>query len=327
MPGRAPGGRGTPTVIVHYDDADSIVDIVRGRQQDAVVYAASSHQALTQILRSESPDILFTVRFDPKRYPKADVLACPSLQWISVGGVGTDHIAPWDPDRLIVTNAAGVASGFMAQYAMAGIYAFAVGLPAFAEAQRAHRWAPGPIAAVAGKTLLVAGLGRTGRATAELARRNGMNVLAIRSRRRSDDDATVSGPERLVEFAGRADYVLVSVPLTRATRGMIGKEVLSAMKPGAVIIDVSRGGVIDESALTDTLRTGAIGGAMLDVFAHEPLPDNSPFWDMPNVIVTPHSAGLFSGWERHAVAMFCDNLDRWRRGEPLSEVVDPLRGY
>ncbi|MDH3920299.1 MAG: hypothetical protein OEU25_19215, partial [Rhodospirillales bacterium] len=124
-----------------------------------------------------------------------------------------------------------------------------------------------------------------------------------------------------------ADYVVVSLPLTERTRHLIGRRAIAAMKPGAFLIDVSRGGVVDGAVLSEALAEGRLGGAMLDVFEREPLPPDSPFWDLENVIVTPHSSSVYEGWERASAAMFCDNLVRWRAGQALDNVVDPARGY
>ena len=110
-------------------------------------------------------------------------------------------------------------------------------------------------------------------------------------------------------------------------RGLIDAAAFAALKPGAVLVDVSRGGIVRQAALVDALKSGRLRGAVLDVFETEPLPGESPLWDMDNVIVTPHCSSVYDGWERRSVEMFCDNLDRWKRGEPLQNVVDPTRGY
>ena len=117
------------------------------------------------------------------------------------------------------------------------------------------------------------------------------------------------------------------VPLLPSTRGLIGARAFAAMKPGAVLVDVSRGGVVDEPALLAALESGRLRGAARDVFAREPLPEESPLWDAPNLIVTPHCSAVYEGWEDRSVAMFAENLGRWCRGEPLANVVDPARGY
>jgi phosphoglycerate dehydrogenase-like enzyme len=137
----------------------------------------------------------------------------------------------------------------------------------------------------------------------------------------------VFAANRLHEALGAGDYVVVSAPLLADTRHLIDARAIDAMKPGACLVDVSRGGVVDQSALIDGLRSRQLGGAVLDVFEREPLPADSPLWDLPDVIITPHCSSVYDGWERHAAQMFCDNLERWGNGRPLSNVVDPVRGY
>ena len=137
----------------------------------------------------------------------------------------------------------------------------------------------------------------------------------------------VFGIDRLHDALGAADIVVVCVPLTGVTRHLIDGQAIAAAKPGAVLIDVSRGSVVDGAALVAALRSGHIGGAALDVFETEPLPPDSPFWTLDNVIVTPHCSSVYDGWERRSAEMFCDNAERWRAGAPLENVVDPARGY
>jgi phosphoglycerate dehydrogenase-like enzyme len=281
------------------------------------------------MLDRERPDILYTIRFDGTAgFPRQAIVASPTLRWVSVGGSGTDHLAPWDPSRITVTNAAGVGAETMAQYAAAAMLSFTLGLPALAADQRRGRWAQHHVASVKGRTLAILGLGQTGRATAKLAKALGMHVTGIRARPLPMPDVDrVEPPERLHDILGDADFVLVCLPLTQMTRGLIDVPALLAMKPGAVLIDVSRGGIVCQAALIDALRAGRLSGAVLDVFETEPLPQGNPLWVMENVIVTPHCSSVYDGWERRAIEMFCDNADRWRRGLQLENIVDPQRGY
>ena len=137
----------------------------------------------------------------------------------------------------------------------------------------------------------------------------------------------VHGADALPELLPQADFVVVCVPLLESTRGMLGRAAFAAMKPEVVIVDVSRGTVIEEAALLDALNRRAIRGAALDVFATEPLPPDHPIWGYDNVIVTPHCSSVYEGWEEKSLSLFCDNLDRYRRGDPLRQIVDPVRGY
>jgi len=124
-----------------------------------------------------------------------------------------------------------------------------------------------------------------------------------------------------------ADFLLLCLPLTAATRGLMDAQAFGHLKPGAVLIDVSRGGIMRQAALIEALQSGRLGGAALDVFETEPLPPDNPLWGMANVILTPHCSSVYDGWDRRSMDMFCDNLDRWRQGLPLENVVDPARGY
>lgn len=255
-------------------------------------------------------------------------MRAPDLRWVGVGGVGVDHIMPWDPARLTVTNSSGVSAESMASYVIGGILALTLGLPRFLRQQRQKLWPIDSVGQVAGKTLCVFGLGRTGQAVARLATAHGLRVIGCRSRPRETPHVTeVFAPERLAEALGQSDVLVVAAPLLDSTRHVIDAAAIAALKPGAIVIDVSRGGVVDSAALIAGLQSGQLGGAVLDVFAPEPMPADCPLWDMENVIITPHCSAVYEGWERKSVEMFCDNLARWQAGQPLVNVVDPTRGY
>jgi phosphoglycerate dehydrogenase-like enzyme len=216
----------------------------------------------------------------------------------------------------------------MAEYAIGAMLAFALGLKTFARDQQAHRWTAGKVEPIAGRTLLILGLGKTGQAAARRAKALGLTVIGVRARPQTTCDVDeVHSSAALSALWGRADYVLCCVPLLAKTRGMVNAEAFQAMRPNAVLIDVSRGGVVDTAALLEALRTQRIKGAALDVFPVEPLPSDHPLWDLENVIVTPHCASVYAGWDVKSVEMFADNLARYRCGTPLQNIVDPERGY
>jgi phosphoglycerate dehydrogenase-like enzyme len=205
-------------------------------------------------------------------------------------------------------------------------------MPRVVADQRAHRWERFAGEHIRGRTLGVVGLGRVGREVARLARAAGMRVVAIR--RSTGGAGTVAegvdalyGSAQLPLLLAESDYVALTVPLTTETAGLIGEAELLAMKPGAVLVNVSRGAVVDESALIRVLQAGHLRGAALDVFAVEPLPPESPLWDLPNVLVTPHSMSTAVGENALVVDLFCDNLRRYLAGEPLRNVFDRARGY
>ncbi|RME33345.1 MAG: D-2-hydroxyacid dehydrogenase, partial [Thermoflexia bacterium] len=143
----------------------------------------------------------------------------------------------------------------------------------------------------------------------------------------SDVADEVLPPAYLHALLARSDFVVLALPLTEETRGLIGQAELAAMKPDAWLINISRGAIVDEEALVEALREGRIGGACLDVFAEEPLPPESPFWEMPNVLITPHNSWSSPHIEEREIELFLENLRRYVAGEPLRNVVDKRAGY
>jgi phosphoglycerate dehydrogenase-like enzyme len=185
---------------------------------------------------------------------------------------------------------------------------------------------------VAGHTVGIVGYGDIGRAIAARVRPLGMTVLAVKrhaSRSRGADLLVEQtyGPEQRIEMLSRCDYVVVAAPLTSETRGMIGKPEFATMKPMAVVINVGRGPVINEEALISALSNGRIKGAALDVFDHEPLPQDHPFYRLENVLLSPHCADHTPDWLDQAMQFFIAQFERFRKGEPLLNVVDKKLGY
>ena len=316
-------------LVVHSDKPDLFLDILKRRHPKVDLACCTDYESLPATLAREQPEVMFTIKFGgTPGFPRAAILGSEALRWVSVGGSGTDHLAPWDAARLTVTNAAGVAADVMAQYVIGGILHFTLGFPAFARDQHDQRWASGSVASVSGRTIAILGLGKTGQAIARLAKALGMRVIGVRARPGPTANVDRVEPiERQHDLLGLADYVAVCLPLTPATRGLIDAAAFQALKPGAILVDVSRGGIVREAALLGALKGGRLAGAVLDVFEAEPLPPGHSLWTMENVIITPHCSSVYDGWERRAVEMFCDNLDRWLAGAPLEDIVDPDRGY
>jgi phosphoglycerate dehydrogenase-like enzyme len=255
------------------------------------------------------------------------------LRWVQARNAGAGEQlaqaaeqAREELERVIVTTASGVHGGPLAEFAMLGLLAFAKRLPQRMADQRAHLWPleQTPVGELRGRTLLLVGLGAIGSETARLAKAFGMEVLAVKrdasGHHRHVDE--LHPAERLRELVGRADAIVSSLPLTEATRGLIDAETLGAAKRGAVFVSVGRGGVVDEAALIERLRDGTLGGAALDVFAQEPLPQDSPLWDLDNVIVSPHASALVDAEQERVVDLFCDNLRRFLDGQPLRNQLD-----
>ena len=277
----------------------------------------------------------------------------PHLAWVHSATSGVERaLTPAALERgLVVTNARGVFSRPIAEYVLMMILSVSRRLPQLLELQRERTWQPLEGAELRDVTVGIVGLGSIGRAVGALATGFGCRVVAIRRRpnaetggaddssedRAGENDLTASfgsamlsrvgGPETLPELLGESDFIVLAAPLTPDTQDMINDETLAMVKPGAWLINVARGRLIDERALIRALRDGPLGGAVLDTFRDEPLPSVSPFYDMPNVIVTPHTAWSSGRVLDRSVDLFCDNLRRFAAGQPLLNVVDPTAGY
>lgn len=253
------------------------------------------------------------------------------LRWVHVAGAGVDAVLFPElvESAVIVTNSRGVFDRSIAEYVLGLMLLFAKDFRRSQEFQRRREWVHRETEMLAGRELLVVGAGPIGRTISGLARCFGMRTSAVARMERSDDAdfGRVFSSEQLDEALPDADYVVVAAPLTDQTRGMFGAAQFGRMKPGARLINVGRGPIVEEPALVEALREGRIAGAALDVFAEEPLPEGSPLWEMPQVVVSPHMSGDFVGWLEALGELFVENFRRWERGEELLNVVDKGRGY
>ena len=200
-------------------------------------------------------------------------------------------------------------------------------MPRFQCQQSAHQWERHPIDTIDGRTLLVVGMGNIGTGIAKRASALGMRVIGLSTAPGESPYAEkVLAIEDLDACLPEAHFVALTLPRTGRTRGLFDAARLARFKSGSYLINIARGDIVDEAALIDALKDGPIAGAAMDVFSEEPLPTENPFWDMENVIVTPHT-GDPKDWERRAVEIFCDNLERYIKGEALINIVLPDRGY
>jgi phosphoglycerate dehydrogenase-like enzyme len=238
---------------------------------------------------------------------------------------------------VILTNARDVHGPVVAEHVMALILAMAKNIPADVRMQQKHVWGQEIVWSsslrpreIAGATVGLVGVGTIGRGVAKHAHALGMKVIAVRQhpeRGTPEFVDEVLPTSRLNEMLVRADYLVLAAPVTSATENMIGRQQLAQMSPHACLINVGRGSLVDEAALAEALRTNKIGGAALDVFEQEPLPADSPLWDLENLLITPHTAGMTDKlWERHYV-LFSENLRRYLSGQPLLALVDKRSGY
>lgn len=263
--------------------------------------------------------------------------AAPRLRWIHspAAGVGSMLFPAMVDSPVVLTNSRGLSADTIAEHVIAVTLALFRHVHVAVRYQARREWAQDIIGAppanrmLAGAPVLVVGLGSIGTAVARRMHALGARVSAVRRRSAAVPDgvASVGSPDRLREMLREADVVVVAAPQTRETRGLIGRAELEAMRPDAILVNVSRGKLVDEDALAAALRAGTIGGAALDVFAHEPLAADSPLWDMQNVLITPHTSGFRPDHWDAATALFADNLRRFERGEPLLNVVDKRAGY
>ncbi len=256
----------------------------------------------------------------------AAVAAARNLKWVHFVSTGIDQ-HPFLPaliERGVrLTTSAGTNGEPVAQTAICGLLMLARGFPRWIDAQRRRAWEPMRGSAVPrdlrGQTVSVIGLGTIGATVARFCQALGMHVIGVRRRPMQSGDPVdeMHTLAALPEVLPRCDWLVLACPLTAATRHLVNAGTLALLPKGAHIINVARGGVADQQALTDALQSGHLGGAYLDVFEKEPLPSDSPLWDLPNVLVTPHNASASAGNEHRAAEVFLTNLARWARGETL----------
>jgi len=334
-PGSGPGG--APTAI-----ALSPILSARYRAEDLGRIVALSREGLTDE-PVDDVEVLLRGWLSSDAFDRL-LARAPRLNWVHSASAGVERaLTPAARGRgLVITNARGVFSRPIAEYVLMMILAVSRRLPGLLELQRERTWQPLEGVELRDVTVGIVGLGSIGRAVGALATAFGCRVVAVRRRAEAgsappaDEESRsfgevmldrVGGPELLPELLRESDYVVLAAPLTPETQNMIDAAALGSMKAGAWLVNVARGGLVDERALLSALRDGRIGGAVLDTFRDEPLPPSSPFYDLPNVIVTPHTSWSSGRVLDRSVELFCDNLRRYAAGEPLLNVVDPTAGY
>jgi len=285
------------------------------------VFCASEDEISMWI--EEADVILGSVHFPSRLLARAR-----RLRWVQVTGAGVDAFLAQVslPEDVLLTRADVSFGDQIAEYVIGHLLAWTQRIRQVHRLQDAKRWELLPVEFLRGRTIGVAGTGSIGRAVAECARCMGMQTVGF-SRTTKDlagFDACY-GPKQLSEFLAGLDVFVLCLPLTPETRGLIGCREFAVMKSSALLVNVARGAIIDEQALIDALRTNALAGAILDVFATEPLPVSSPLWAMDNVTITSHHAGLNVPDE--IIAFFLENLARFRSGGPLRGLIDPKQGY
>lgn len=290
-------------------------------------------------------EVLYTNRAIPT------IEQAPNLRWIQFHWAGVDHILD-DPilkkPDLVATTLSGAATPQIAEHILMMMLAFGHHLPdLFANQKKAEwprdRWEKFVPIELSPSTVGIIGYGSIGRQVARLLQPFGPKILAIKRDAKHPEDygyipegmgdptgafiQRLYPPEALLSMLKECDFIIIAVPKTPATTGLISNEALAVMKPTAILIDISRGGILDHAALIPALRDRKVAGAALDVFPDEPLPPDSPLWKMSNVIVTPHISGNTKFYDERALDLFAVNLQRYLSGQVLYNRIDPERGY
>jgi phosphoglycerate dehydrogenase-like enzyme len=307
------------------------------------VHPMKSAQELPEELLPEI-EILYTLSALPE--PEE----APKLRWVQLHLTGVDHVAEHSlmHSEVMVTTLSGASVPQVAEFALMCILAQSRRLPIMVKDVINVRWSADRFKSyrsieLRGSTVGIVGYGSIGREVARLCRAFGARVLAAKRdlRNLQDEGYSLEGlgdpeaelpdrlypPQAVVSMVSDCDFIVVTVPLTPETRGMIDAQVFEGMKPTAYLVDVSRGGVVDHGALVEALYEKRIAGVALDVYPVEPLPESSPLWDMPNVILSPHVAGASDQYYERAVDLFVENLHRYRARRPLLNLYEPDRKY
>jgi phosphoglycerate dehydrogenase-like enzyme len=328
-------------VIVAMDFSDDIMEQLRAVSPRLHI---ERHFPKTPDSAWADAEVLYTVRELPE--PEQ----APRLRWIQTHTSGVNHLIDrpiMQAEDVEITNASGIHAAPIAEYCIGMMLAFAIRLPLFQRYQAKAEWPEGWSVftqTLRGQTLGIVGYGSIGRELARIADQMGMIIVATKrdlmqlnagneyieaglGDETGDIPTRLYPPEALASMVKVCDFVVLTLPLTPDTQHIVNEDILSAMKKNAVIVNISRGGVIDEAALISALAAQKIAGAGLDVFEEEPLPATSPLWQMENVIITPHIAGNNVRNHERAAALFAENLQRYLDNRPLLNRYDRARGY
>jgi phosphoglycerate dehydrogenase-like enzyme len=262
--------------------------------------------------------------------PARRIAELADLRWIHLVSAGVNHLLPldWLPPRVALTNSSGVHAELAGEYGAAALLMLNFRVPAHASNQRRGHWDQHFNSPIGGKTVVLIGLGAIGGSVARQARRLGLRVLGVRrSRRPHPYTDRVFGPGDLPDLLPRADFVVVTAPMTPETRHMLGAKELDRLKPEAGLVNMSRAGLVDYEALTRKLEAGELAGAVIDVCNPEPLPAASPLWQTRNLVITPHISSDPVDYVERMTRIFLDNVSRLLAGRPLRNRVLADRGY
>jgi glyoxylate/hydroxypyruvate reductase A len=319
--------KGLPDIEVMYDPSLLGKPRYKNDQHGAPInHTPEQRKKLTEMMR-ETEVLLGYV---PSEYQSDIKLHFPKLRWMQSASAGIGWRAKsqgWTETDIDFTSSSGIHSTPLAEFCLMTMLMQVKDYNHIAEEKQRRHWQRTCTTELKGKTLAIVGLGRVGREIARLSRCFGIRVYATKRHVDGMDPESVNVDKlypssELKQMLGEADFVVLIVPETQETRGLLGKEEIASMKRGAYLINISRGTTVDERALIEALQSGHLSGAALDVFMEEPLPEDSPFWDIPNVIVSPHSASTADTENTKLTEIFCDNYHRYIEGKPLRNLSD-----
>jgi phosphoglycerate dehydrogenase-like enzyme len=314
------------TNIVVWSAMSTSPELVAARFPDDRVIAITDEKGLPTAADSE---VAFSGN-NPRRVRQL-LDATPKLRWYHTVSAGVDTMPLRDFAKrgIVLTNNSGSYDIQIAEHMLAFVFAASRRLHRYRDYQHSSEWKEVEHEELRDATVVVFGMGSIGGEIARLAAAVGMRVIGVRRKAGPPGPGIdrVVAADRLADVVGEADYLAIAAPLTEETRGAISREVISRMKPTAWIMNIARGAIVDEPAMIEALQAKRIGGAALDVFATEPLPADSPLWSLENVIVTPHNSGSSPRVRERTLALFAENLRRYKAGEPLINRVDYGTGY
>ena len=307
--------------------------VERLRRRFPDIHFTHALDSRTDVEGIANADAAFTWTMTPDMLARAD-----RLRWVhsSAVAVGTLPLQELAARGVIVTNSRGVQSAAIAEHAIACLLALSKRLPLLVRHQASRHWAQNELVGdaspwlVEGRTMGIIGLGTIGEAIAARAAALRMHVVGVRRRPEQGAPSSVAqvlGPDQIAAVIAASDVVVLAAPWTAATSRLIDAVALASMKRGAVLINISRGQLVDEDALAASLARGHLAGAALDVFNEEPLPAKSLLWSLPNVLITPHTSGFRADHWDAVIELFEKQIDRFRSGRPLLNTVDPEAGY
>jgi phosphoglycerate dehydrogenase-like enzyme len=304
---------------------EALAAALRPLARGARVTVTQDHDPATVTPAMREADVLIGFEIPHRR-----IAEMPRLSWIHMVSAGVDHLLPldWLPRRVALTNSSGVHAELAGEYAACALLMLNSGIPRHATNQRRGHWDQVFNSPIAGKTLVLVGVGAIGGSAARQAKRLGLRVIAVRRRRKPHPHADeVHGADALLRVLPRADFLMVTAPLTPETRHIIGAKELDALPPHAGVVNMSRARLVDYDALTRKLERGELRGAVVDVLDPEPHPKESPLWHVPDLLITPHISSDPLDYRDRMLKIIRENFRRLLAGRPLTNRVDRGRGY